>query len=292
VFKWFNAHPLRPAIASIALILALGATEFADHPARLVRNWYPYLSHTTQVELRGDRFTVAPVTDWSYEAAGPTRQIYTSASYNIADVQGVWFVIEPDPKLSFAAHTFMLFEFPGEHLLGLTIEARREANEDYSAIAGAFNQFELSYLWGAAHDLLTRRAVMLQHRVMIYPVNITRDQMQTMLRNVLTRTQSLETTPRYYNTLFSNCTNELAKAAGFHWAPAFILTGESDEYLFNRGLIDAPSLAVARQRAEMERFIIALNAGPESEFDARLLTELRRRNANARPQPAPHARLG
>ncbi len=280
MFKWFNAHPLRPAIAAIVLILLLGATEFANHPARLHRNWYPYLSHTTRVERQGDSFTVAPVTDWSYAPAGPTRQTYTSVSYKISELQALWFVIEPDPHLSFAAHTFMLFEFSGERLLGLTIEARREANEDYSAIAGTFNQFELSYLWGTAHDLLTRRAVMLQHRVMIYPVNITRDQMQTMLRNVLERTRSLEYTPRYYNTLFSNCTNELAKAAGFHWAPAFILTGESDEYLFDRHLLEAPSLVVARRRAEMESFIVALNGGAATEFDARLLAELRRRNAN------------
>ena len=110
------------------------------------------------------------------------------------------------------------------------------------------------------------------------------------LRNVLTRTQSLEYTPRYYNTIFSNCTNELAKAAGFHWAPAFILTGESDEYLFDRHLLDAPSLAVARQRAEMESLISQLNSAPESEFDARLLAELRRRNPSATPAPAPPAR--
>lgn len=292
MFKWFNAHPLRPAIAAIVLILLLGATEFANHPARLQRNWYPYLSHTTRVELQGDRFTVAPVTDWSYAATGETSQTYVSASYNISDVQAVWFVIEPDPHLSFAAHTFMLFEFPGDRLLGLTIEARREANEDYSALAGTFNQFELSYLWGTAHDLLTRRAVMLQHRVMIYPVSITRDQMQTMLRNVLDRTQSLEYTPRYYNTLFSNCTNELAKAAGFHWAPAFILTGESDEYLFNRHLLTAPSLAVARERAEMESVITQLNSVPEAEFDARLLAELRRRNPSETLQSVPPAPRG
>lgn len=281
MFRWFNAHPLRPAIVAIVVILLLGATEFANHPARLQRNWYPYLANTTRVELQGDRFTVAPVTDWSYQASGPTTQNYVSASYNISDVQAVWFVIEPDPNLSFAAHTFMLFEFPGDRLLGLTIEARREANEDYSAVAGAFNQFELSYLWGTAHDLLTRRAVMLQHRVEIFPVSIPRDQMQTMLRNVLERTQSLEYTPRYYNTLFSNCTNELAKAAGFNWAPAFILTGESDEYLFNRHLLDAPSLTTARQRAEMERVITELNGVPERQFDGRLLAELRRRATGA-----------
>jgi hypothetical protein len=275
--SWLSAHPLRPALASIALILLIGATAFANQPARQERNWYPYLARTSHVELSGDRFTVAPVTDWSYAASGPTRQTYVSAAHAISDVRAVWFVIEPDPQLSFAAHTFMLFEFSGDHLFGLTIEARREADEDYSAVAGAFNQFELSYLWGTARDLLTRRAVMLQHRVEIFPVAIPRDQMQTMLRNVLERTQALEYRPRYYNTLFSNCTNELAKAAGFHWAPAFILTGESDEYLFNRHLLRAPSLAVARQRAEMESFITQLNAAPEAAFDALLLAELRRR---------------
>ncbi len=290
MFGWFNAHPLRGAFAAIALILLLGATAFADRPARLQRNWYPYLAHTAHVELGRDRFTVTPITDWSYSASGPTRQSYVSATYEISDVQAVWFVIEPDPNLSFAAHTFMLFEFSGDRLLGLTIEARREANEDYSPIAGTFNQFELAYLWGAARDLLTRRAVMLGHRVMIYPVNITRDQMQTMLRNVLVRTHSLEFTPRYYNTLFSNCTNELAKAAGFHWAPAFILTGQSDQYLFDRHLLDAPSLTIARQRAEMEGVITELNGAPQSEFDRRLLAELRRRNTSARPPPASRAR--
>lgn len=290
MFNWFNAHPLRPAMAAVVLILLLGATEFADHPARLQRNWYPYLSHTAHVALRGDRFTVTPVTDWSYTPAGPTSQSYVSASYDISDVRAVWFVVEPDPSLSFAAHTFMLFEFSDDRLLGLTIEARREADEDYSAIAGAFNQFELAYLWGTAHDLLTRRAVMLQHRVMIYPVTISRNQMQTMLRNVLIRTQSLEYAPRYYNTLFSNCTNELAKAAGFHWAPAFILTGESDEYLFDRHLLDAPSLHVARRRAEMERVIADLNGAVDNAFDRRLLVELRLRASGARDEQMPAAR--
>jgi hypothetical protein len=120
-----------------------------------------------------------------------------------------------------------------DRIIGLTIEARREQCMKITThCAGIFNAFELAYVWASARDLLTRRAVMLDHETFVYPVAITGEQSRTLLRDLLERTDSLETRARYYNTLFSNCTNELAKAAGFDWAPAFIFTGRSDEYLF------------------------------------------------------------
>ena len=279
MFSWFHANPLRPALACIALILLLGAWAKMTTPPRTERDWYPYLARESNVEMIGDRFTIAPVTDWSYSAAGPVNNVYTSAAYSISDVRAVWFAVEPDPKLSFAAHTFLMFEFTGDRLLGVTIEARREANEDYSALGGAFNEFELSYLWAAAHDLLTRRTVMLQHKVRIYPISVTEEQLHTLLQNMLKRTQDLETHPRFYNTLFSNCTNEIAYAANLDWGPAFILTGEADEYLFHRHLIPGPSLAAVRAQADMTHVINELNATPKAGFDAAILAELRRRRA-------------
>jgi hypothetical protein len=79
--------------------------------------------------------------------------------------------------------------------------------------------------------------------------------------------------------VLSNCTNELAKAAGFHWAPAYVLTGRSDEYLFERGIISGESFARAHARSDMTEFIQALNHISPEAFDRVLLRELRRRNA-------------
>jgi hypothetical protein len=172
----------------------------------------------------------------------------------------------------------LLFEFEGDRLLGLTIEARREEGEEYSAFHGQFNAFELIYIWATARDLLIRRVVMLDHEVFVYPVDISAEQNRTLLRNLLQRSQSLQHTARYYNTIVSNCTNELAKAAGFHWAPAYILTGRSDEYLYRRGILPGPSFAEAHRRSDMTEFIQALNQAPPEVFDRALLQELRRRN--------------
>lgn len=279
LFRWFGANPLRPALVSILLILILGAYARMTTPPRTDRNWYPYLAHETMVQLQSDGFSVGPVTDWSYVAAGPTNNAYTAAAYKFDDLRAVWFVVEPDPRLSLAAHTFLLFEFAGDHLLGVTIEARREANEDYSPVGGAFNEFELAYLWGTAHDLLTRRTVMLQHKVRIYPLSVTHEQARTLLTNMLQRTKDLETHPRFYNTLFANCTNEIAYAAKLDWGPAFVLTGEADEYLYTRHLMPGASLAQVREQADFTDTINRLSRAPEADFDRAILAEMRARRA-------------
>lgn len=274
---WLAAHPLRPALLSIGLILTLGAAAKYSGPAQLERDWFPYLGRTAHVELESDRFAVAPVTDWSYARDGVTGERYIEASYAFDELRAVWFMLEPQPGSQLAAHTLLLFEFEGDRLLGLTIEARREAHEDYSALHGVFNAFELAYVWGTARDLLVRRAVMLDHEVFLYPVAITDAQKRTLLARLLERTGALETRARYYNTITSNCTNELAKAAGFNWAPAYVLTGHADEYLFSRGVIPGDDFARAHARSDVTDFVQALNHAPAASFDAALLSELRRR---------------
>lgn len=264
----------RTAHVFAALFLALlGACA----QARADRDWYPYLAPLSRVEASDRSFTVKPVSDWSYSQAGPTAETYREANFELGALRNVWFVLEPQPGMSLAAHTFLLFEFDNDRLIGLTIEARREAEEDYSALRGIFNVYELSYLWASARDLLTRRAVMLQHEVFVYPVAIPDEQKRFLLTRLIERTHALETSPRFYNTIFSNCTNELAKAAGFNWAPAFVLTGQSDEYLFSRGIIPGETFEAAQARADMTRFVVDLNAAPAERFDAALLAELRRR---------------
>jgi Domain of unknown function (DUF4105) len=273
-----TVHPLTRAMLSMAFIGLLGALAPLSDPPRALRDWYPYLARVAHVEMSEAGFGVAPVSKWSYSKTGPTAQDYGSAAFAFAELRDVWFVLEPQPGSQLAAHTLLLFEFAGDRLLGITIEARREAHEEYSAISGAFNAFELSYLWASARDLLTRRAVMLDHEVFVYPVAIDDEQKRALLSNLLERTDQLEQRPRHYNTLFSNCTNELAKAAGLDWALEFILTGRSDEYLFARGIIPGDSFVDAHARSDMTDFVTLLNDAPRAGFDAALLAELRRRN--------------
>jgi len=72
------------------------------------------------------------------------------------------------------------------------------------------------------------------------------------------------------NTLFSNCTNELARAAGLAKTPEFVLTGGADECRFEQGFVSAPHFETAQARADLTAWL--LDAG-DAEFDVRLRPE-------------------
>lgn len=266
-------HPPVGVLFCVVALLMVGAMA---KPPRNDRDWYHYLAQTTHIALTPRGFAINPVTDWRYDGNGATSESYTKAAYQYGQLRKVWFLLEPQPGMEEnAAHTFLLFEFDDGHLLGATIEARRERNEKYSAWDGLWNAYELAYLWGTPGDLLPRRAVMLSHQVYMYPLRVKPAAQREVLQRLLERTHELEAHPRYYNTLTSNCTNELAKVTRLRWDRSFILTGHADDHLFALGLIPGGNFAEAEKRGDITDFIRANNGAQD--FDAVLLAELRRR---------------
>ncbi len=265
-------------LALAVLVAVMWIRVLIERP-RLDRNWIEHLAIMPEIDLSADHFALSPATDWSYDAKGPIEKRYASFAADIPEVRNVWFMVEPHPGMKPMAHTLVMFEFPGDRMIGLTIEARREANEEYSALWGAFNKFELAYIWSTPKDLLTRRAVYLDHDVLVYPLQLSEQQKKDFLRALLEQTQKVSTTPRFYNTLVSNCTNELAKTAALDWHYAFILTGYSAERLYDLKMISGKSFEDAQARALVTDKVKSWNSLPSADFDRALLAELRTRNA-------------
>lgn len=261
--------------AALFLVWLLGSAALAK--PRADRDWVEHLSRMPEIQLREDGFSMQPVTDWAYRPDGPSDKAYTSADFNFADLRNVWFVIEPHPGMRPMAHTLILFEFTDDRIVGLTVEARREADESYSAFWGAFNRFELAYIWSTARDLLVRRAVMLDHDVLVYPLALSDEQKLNFLNTLLNKTISVSAEPRFYNTLVSNCTNELAKAAKLGWHYAFVMTGYSAERLFELDLIPGDDMEAERAKAQFKDAIASWADLSAPEFDRALLSELRSR---------------
>ena len=277
VFDWIKRRPW----VSAGLAMAAGALAFcasiAARTPRLDRDWVENLSMMPAIEKTGDGFSLSPVMNWSYNSDGPTKKETTSFAARYADLKNLYFVVEPQPGQPYAAHTLILFEFADDRIVGVTVEARLEKGEEYSALDGLLNKFELSYIWATARDLLTRRVTFLKKQIYVYPLALSHEQQQTFLRNVIDRTISVETRARFYNTLTSNCTNELAKAAGIGWHYSWILTGYSPRRLYDLKLLTGPSFESAREQALMTRETSAWSNLTADEFDRSLLSELRKR---------------
>ena len=222
------------------LFVALAGTLFVlTRTPSHDRDWVAHLSRLPIVDLQPGSFAIDEYRDWTYGTTEAETTGWTDVSRkDIADARRVWLMVEPHPGMSFMAHTLVLFEFADGDLIGLTVEARREEGEKYSPTLGAMRTFELIYQWASPRDLLTRRAIMLDRELYLYPLALTQAETEAYLRTVLQKTIDIEKKPRFYSTVHSNCTNELAKSAGLKWQLAFFFTGRAAEALYDQGRID------------------------------------------------------
>lgn len=238
------------------------------------RTWQPHLSRLPIVSLEGDKFSIREYRNWTYpKDEVPVQTWETLSDMDVTDVKRVWLVVEPHPGLDVMAHTLVLFEFKQGEMIGLTVEARKQADETYSALRGTFNAFELIYQWASPRDLLTRRAVYMDKALYMYPLVLSHSEAEAYLRTLLEQTQHIEDHPRFYNTLTSNCTNELAKSAGLAWHPAFVLTGGADKALFEMGRIAGPrQFDVVKAHARIDGLVIKKASRDEAAFNAALVS--------------------
>jgi hypothetical protein len=266
--RWISPI-LVAALAAFGVFLLAVVTK----QPRLDRDWYPHLSRLPHVDLQDGTFSIAPYGDWTYTEEDANEMVWSALPpHRISDVHRVWFVMEPHPGLPMMAHTFVLFEFGEGDLVGLTIEARKETRETYSALAGAFNKFELMYYWASPRDLMTRRAVMMERELYMYPLALSQQEVEAYLTALLEKTVSIKRRPRFYNTLTSNCTNELAKAADIPWHPAFVLTGGADGALYARGRISGEgSFDDVSAKAQVDACVRENASLPQAAFNAALV---------------------
>lgn len=277
LWEWTRQHPWQAVIGAVLILLGLFAISIVSRTPRLDRNWTEHLARMPDIEMTEEGFSLHPATDWTYDANGPVAKNTVGFAASYADLRNVWFMVEPQPGGGYAAHTLLLFEFEGDRIIGITVEARREADEEYDAFRGLFNEFELAYIWSTAKELLTRRAVYLAKEIYVYPLTLSDQQKMDFLKALLKQTMALETRARFYNTFTSNCTNELGKVAHIPWHYSFVLTGYSPQYLYKLDYIRGPDFATVKQQAKLDAEIKSWNGLPSPDFDRALLAELRKR---------------
>jgi len=213
------------------------------------RNWLDDVSQLSEVqwEENNSTFSLQNIRNWHYSETEVLDKTYFDKSYNLDKLESLWLYVEPIALGEAIAHTFLIFKFKGntpQDYLGISIEARLEVGESYSPVAGVLRKLELHYTWATEQDLVERRAIHLHYPLKRYKIQAKKPHIQGLLRQLLSTTNALALTPRWYNTLLDNCTNELLKSVNEVYANtmplhySFVLTGYVDAYLDSLGYID------------------------------------------------------
>jgi hypothetical protein len=212
------------------------------------RDWEVGFERLPKVEINGNTIKISEIKDSVFLENNQSEIRYLERSFDLNKLERTWFVVEPfvvKPFTNFegVAHTYFVFDFTDQDPIVVSVEARREKGEKYDSWWGALNQYELIYTWGTEQNQTVRRVILENNKLFMYPLNISRENGQKLFLQMAKTTDDLETTPRFYNTFLSNCTNELAKnanAAVPNTIPenrALYFPGYSDEELYKLNLL-------------------------------------------------------
>jgi hypothetical protein len=236
----------RRILVAVAAVILSGGFWIAGKAPRADRDWTQDVSRQPTALVRSDgTVAITDIRDWDYDETGPTRRAWRDGTYDPDRLVALWFNLDPFPDWDGVAHTYLVFEFAAgtpQRYLGISVEARKQRGETYSGLKGLFRQYELLHVWASESDLVKRRGLYLGEDVYQYRLELAPEQVRAVFSAFIQQTQALAERPRFYNTLLSNCTNELARTIRRtggeiprHYS--FYLTGFADSYLHRLGYI-------------------------------------------------------
>ena len=226
----------------IVFVLAFGIYLASKSPSH-DRQWKTEYKVLPSVGFDDGRVTVKNVRNFAYSPEGGVKKArYSDRTFDIDDLESAWYGISHFAEGGLA-HTFLSFGFKDGQYVTVSVEARQEVGESYHPVTGLLRNYELAYIVGDERDIIGLRTHIRKEKVYLYRLTIQPETARRVFREMLEIAEDIQRTPRFYNTLFDNCTtNLLDRAEGLSFFERYLdyrvlLPGYSDELAYEKGVI-------------------------------------------------------
>ena len=261
--------------AGIAATLVLVLTRKPSND----RDWTVDFARQPEARFDGWLVHIANVRNFDYASVTDMRPRWDDRTYDLHQLQSVWFVVEPFSSIRGPAHTFLSFGF-GEgdsaQYVGISVEARKEKGEGYNPFTALFRTLELTYVVGDERDLIRLRSNFRRDSVFLYRANTTPERARELFVSMLQRANRLRAKPEFYNTITNTCTTNIVRHVDTlvpgrvpRWSYKVMLPAFADELAYDLALIDT-----SRPFAEVRRMAlinpVAQAADQDPKFSVRI----------------------
>ncbi|QBR40587.1 DUF4105 domain-containing protein [Kerstersia gyiorum] len=203
------------------------------------RVWADDVAQLLEADIDGNHVILRNVRNFEWRSETDYTPRWETREYDLDEL------VSGDLLLSYwmgpaIAHTLVSFGFADGRQLVFSLEIRKESHETFSAIAGFFRQYEAVLIAADENDIVRVRTNARGEDVQLYRLALTPAQLQAAFLGYVHEAQSIRSTPRFYNTLTSNCTTivvDLARqiADGLPLDYRVLLSGYFDEYAYELG---------------------------------------------------------
>lgn len=230
-----------------ALVGGCSSVEKRIAPSNF-RDWRPEQSVLPHAEFQGERVIVHNVRNCKYFANDVYMVDYYDKTIDLAHVEGVDFIVVPFKGMPALAHAMISFQIAkpdgSRDHLAVSVETRKERDENYNPVKGSTNAYELMYVVADERDVIQYRTNYNGEDVYLYHTVATPEASKALLVDVLTRANQVATQPEFYDTLTNNCTSNIVRHVNRIKPNRIVadyrvlLPGYSDALAYDEGLIE------------------------------------------------------
>jgi hypothetical protein len=205
------------------------------------RDWAADVAHGVTGSINGDILTLENVRNFEWRTPTDFTEHWENRTYDLSKLASVdlFLVYWNGPAI---AHTIMSFGFEDGRHIDFSIEIRRQRDEEYSAIAGFFRQYELVFIAADERDLLLLRKAN-NEDVRIFRLRSTPQSARALLVEYVNEANNLAVNPRFYNTLTTTCTTTIftllkavVPSVSLDWR--IFLNGYLPSFAYEAGAVD------------------------------------------------------
>jgi hypothetical protein len=229
---------------SVAIVFAVVLLVWTTVRPSNDRDWQPDVAVLPSATIDGDLVTVRNIRNFAYRTETDFTPAYYDRTFDLRRLDAVDLVAVywMGPAI---AHIFLSFGFGDDHL-AISIEARKERGEAYSSLRGFFRQYELIYIVADERDVIRLRTNYRRsppEDVYVFPLTAPIENGRRVFLDYLRDINALHATPRFYNTLTTNCTTMLlahttVNAGHLPYSWKVLLSGYTPAYAYEQGRLD------------------------------------------------------
>ena len=207
------------------------------------RAWAEDVARTATGIVVGDRLVVHDVRNFVWRSDSDFEPNWETRSYDLSKLKGLDLIMSYWSGEAIA-HTIVSFGFSDGQQLAFSIEIRKEKTESYSALAGFFRAYELSFIAADERDVVGVRTNVRGEDVRIYRLRVSPSQTRALLLEYIAEANDLARAPRFYNSLTTNCTTQIFRMVraiqpGLPLDYRILLAGYVPQFIYDRGAMAA-----------------------------------------------------
>ncbi len=207
------------------------------------RDWEVGQEELPKIEIENGKVIIENFRNFDWKTEKEVNKKYEKRIFNLNDLERTDVFISHFDDFEGLAHIFLSFGFSNGEQIVISMESRREKDEEFSPLLGILRQFEIIYVVGSEEDIVGLRTDLRKERVYLYPTVVSPEKSQEFFLEIAKEINSIYQKPKIYNTLACNCTNEITRKAEaiseikFPLTWKTILPGYFDEVLSDMGLL-------------------------------------------------------